>query len=138
MIQIILNFLQIIFYGIVIEIMNEINQLKRKAKMGWACYYQAEERHQREILDLLSNLSILQDGLDKIKKTSEEVIPDFITNEIKELYKETKKSIECPICYDIIEVDNLKISNCGHKYCKDCFSKINDCAICRKKIYRKN
>ena len=55
---------------------------------------------------------------------------------MKELYKEMKKSVECPICMEIIG-DKLKITNCGNKYCENCYDKLDICAICRKQIYKK-
>ena len=65
-------------------------------------------------------------------------IPDFVKNEITSMIKELKKEIECPICYDILESKDIKFSSCGHKYCETCLSKINECAICRRKIYHKD
>jgi len=39
----------------------------------------------------------------------------------------------CPIC---IENDALYFTECGHKYCLRCLSRINKCAICRKLLLR--
>jgi len=50
---------------------------------------------------------------------------------------ELKKSVECPICLDVIAVGTLKISGCGHKYCSECFPQLDKCAICRRKINHK-
>ena len=44
---------------------------------------------------------------------------------------------ECPICYEELSKDDIKFASCGHKYCETCLSKIDNCAICRKKIYSK-
>ena len=60
----------------------------------------------------------------------------------KDLMIELKKKIECPICLDIIDPENLGISKCGHKYCKGCLDKqietTNKCAMCRKTLkYKK-
>ena len=36
------------------------------------------------------------------------------------------------------EVDNLDISKCGHKYCKECLGRLKQttkkCAVCRRKL----
>jgi len=54
------------------------------------------------------------------------------------MVEELKKEIECPVCLTIIDKDELKISNCGHKYCKTCYDELvireNKCCICRKKL----
>ena len=50
------------------------------------------------------------------------------------MVKELKKKLECPICLNIIDEGKLKIIGCGHKYCEDCLSKIDKCAICRRNI----
>jgi hypothetical protein len=39
----------------------------------------------------------------------------------------------CPIC---IENDALYFTECGHKYCVCCLSRVNTCAICRKSLLR--
>tara|TARA_R110000823_G_scaffold300464_2_gene421289 strand:- start:1017 stop:1373 length:357 start_codon:yes stop_codon:yes gene_type:complete len=113
----------------------QINRLNKKSKVGWAKYYQAESRHHSEMGELLNIIMGLEQkitqGVDK------EIIPDFVKNEIIELKSQLKQKVECPICLDQLEPANIKFSSCGHKYCETCLSKINDCAICRKKIYRK-
>ena len=80
-------------------------------------------------------------ALEKILNVPNDVIPTHIENELKELYAETKKSIECPICLDIITSDTLCLSSCGHKYHKNCYDllleKDGKCGICRRKIYPK-
>ena len=65
-------------------------------------------------------------------------IPEFVKTEITDMIKELKKNVECPICYEELTADKIKFSGCGHKYCETCLSKINECAICRRKIYRKD
>ncbi len=67
----------------------------------------------------------------------EEHIPDFLKNELVEMYDKLKKEIACPICFTELKSDEIKFSSCGHKFCGECLSKLDNCAICRKKIYRK-
>ena len=56
------------------------------------------------------------------------------TSELEDLRKE----IECPICYEVINNNELQLSNCGHKFCKTCYDRIlrdsNECAVCKKKL----
>ena len=53
--------------------------------------------------------------------------------------KITKKEIECYICYENIEIDKIVWSSCkcNTKICGECYSKINECGLCRGKIYKK-
>ena len=52
--------------------------------------------------------------------------------------KTLKKKWNVRFCYNVIEPDDMKLTNCGHKYCKTCYDKLietnNKCAICRKII----
>ena len=52
--------------------------------------------------------------------------------------KTIKKKWNVRFCYNVIEPDDMKLTNCGHKYCKTCYDKLietnNKCAICRKII----
>jgi hypothetical protein len=118
----------------------EYKNLIKKSKQGWAVFYKT----QTECHDLISGQmfrirmlekSIEESDANQYERSQE--VPRFITDEIKSLIGELKKEIECPICYEELKSDEIKFSSCGHKYCQDCLSKINECAICRKKIYHK-
>ena len=107
---------------------NHYNGLINKSKVGWAHFYQeATKSHQRE-MEYLKKIEML---------SSSDGIPEFVLNELKELIIQVKKEIDCPICYEPI-TDDIKFSSCGHKYCQTCLTKITECAVCRKIIYKKN
>lgn len=64
----------------------------------------------------------------KIQLTASYRLPAII----KSLYGSTKKNQEaCPVCYETIEVDNLKVPICGHFICNTCSGKCEICPICR-------
>ena len=109
----------------------QIASLKKQKAYAFAKYYHAEyEMHEYklQVLELFS----------KLKEVNENKVPDFLINELKEMYEITQKEIECPICFVELKKDDIKFASCGHKYCETCLSKIDDCAICRKKIYKKS
>jgi hypothetical protein len=60
-------------------------------------------------------------------------------NDWSEFVNSLEESRECPIC---LETHNLKSNNliksCSHHYCKVCYKKINECALCKKKFVRSN
>lgn len=41
-------------------------------------------------------------------------------------------TIECPICLNNYEFDDVAILKCGHIYCQSCCFNIDKCSICRK------
>ena len=55
---------------------------------------------------------------------------------------ESWTDIECPVCYETIEKDNVYMTNCAHKFCYDCITKtinINkekSCPCCRGTIVK--
>ena len=53
---------------------------------------------------------------------------------------ESWTDIECPVCYETIEKDNVYMTNCAHKFCYDCITKTlnikkeKSCPCCRGTI----
>jgi len=53
---------------------------------------------------------------------------------------ESWNDIECPVCYETIEKDNIYMTNCAHKFCYDCITKTlnikkeKSCPCCRGTI----
>ena len=111
----------------------EYNNLIKKSKAGWASFYRAEaDAHQRDTL----YLEAIHDLKLKLEETETE-FPAFVANELRDLMISLKKQIECPICMDELDAKDIKFSSCGHKYCQTCLSKLDECAVCRKKIFKK-
>ena len=108
----------------------QITTLEKKSKVGWALFYQSSEDYHELFLEYHRRVKELED------KIKDESVPQFIIEEIKELYKDLNKSLECPICFETLETKDIKFSSCGHKYCNTCLKKLNECAICRRKIYK--
>lgn len=127
------NFPKIIFYSLYIMNNQFISNLEKKSKMGWACYYRAVEKFQEKEVKYLSYIQELQQETKK-----EEVDITFLTNQMKEMMDLLKIETECPICLETIAPKDVKITYCGHKYCSSCLKKIDKCALCKKKIYKKN
>ena len=106
----------------------EYNNLVKKSKVGWGRYYGLMSFAYERDLALSKELQELRD------KIEGESFPPFLEKEIQALYKEVRKGVECPICFD--EIPDFKIASCGHKYCASCLAKIDKCAVCRKTIYK--
>ena len=109
------------------QLQNQLDYANRRTRYAWACYYKVlENEHNGNINQYNLNQNIIDNGVDDL--------PIHIVNEIEKLNDELKRKLECPICMDIIREGKLKITGCGHKFCEDCYDKINVCSICRKKI----
>lgn len=111
----------------------EYKRLITKSKQGWACFYKAETLNHK----LQEENYHMWNELKQKTEENKDIIPSFVLEEMTEMISQLKKSIECPICFTELKSTDIKFSSCGHKFCKDCLSKIDNCAICRKKIYRK-
>jgi hypothetical protein len=103
--------------------------LEKQKKVGWAKYFASEKEN-------LKQSKIYKAQLDIIKESMVDNIPEHIKHEFNEMYKSLKITTECPICLE--ELDTFELSNCGHKYCKECLDKLietsNKCCLCRKQL----
>ena len=107
----------------------DINKLKKQRNYAWAKYYEDVNQNHN------SGVNHFQQVTTIVEKHE---IPENIKTELIDLMKKLREKVECPVCYDVIEPDNMKLTNCGHKYCSSCYDKLiestNKCAICRKII----
>lgn len=118
--------------------MNDLSALRKKVavlekqrRVAWANYYRTEE----EFYDL-STFSY--ETINRLNQALAEIdLPKHLIDEIIDLHLKLKTAIECPICFCMLNKDNVKITMCGHKHCKDCYDRIDNCSICRKKIWKK-
>ena len=49
-----------------------------------------------------------------------------------EYYSEKKEKDNCPVCYEVINSEKLRVPGCCHTICTDCAGKCNKCPICRE------
>jgi len=105
---------------------------KKRTAFAWAKYY--EEMGTSLVSDTTQYRIVNR----VVECAVPESLPVHIIKELEDNLAELKKKIECPICLEIIERGQLDVTNCGHKYCKECLKKVKEtskkCAICRKKI----
>jgi len=111
------------------QLIKENESLARARRYAWAKYYSEIEQQ------LEGNI----EQYNIVSKIDIDDIPLHIKNEYVAMVKELNKKISCPLCLEIIDPANLKLTNCGHKYCNDCFKKLeesgyNECSVCKKKL----
>jgi len=76
----------------------KLNYSKKQTAFAWAKYYEeTASNHERNITHYETNASILSDG-------NADEMPSHIVAEIEKMTAELKKSVECPICLDVIAV----------------------------------
>ena len=119
---------------------NEFNRLNRKAKMGWAAFFQQSNRNHDIHLGYVDKIRHLNSKIAELNNNTTSDLPVHLHNELKELYELSKKEVSCPICLDVLQTDQIKFSSCSHKYCENCLNTLKSqtqpkCAICRRKIY---
>jgi late competence protein required for DNA uptake (superfamily II DNA/RNA helicase) len=107
----------------------QLNYSERGRKFAWAKFFES----QREALTIQTT------NYRTIERVVESEIPEHLVNELKEDMVALRKEIECPICLNIIIPNDLGVSKCGHKYCKDCLEQLKTqhdpkCAMCRRKL----
>jgi len=101
--------------------------LQKQRAFAWAKYYAAEERAHE------SDLAVYR----TVSRPELVGIPACVQNEFREMVATLKKNIECPVCFDVMEAKDIKFTNCGHKFCEACLSRLEKCALCRKTIFNK-
>lgn len=118
----------------------------KKSKYAWGQYFQ-----------LRNELFELQEQVyDNVNEVIDEESNDFnenhnatnthLINFIRELYKKAKVSVECSICLERIESDDLHTTSCGHNFHSNCMDslkancsihpKYTHCPNCRKRVYK--
>ena len=53
---------------------------------------------------------------------SAEKLPPHLIADYSAMMKELHKEEDCPICYDKLNLDDLHITGCGHKFCGPCMA----------------
>ena len=107
------------------QMLAKINKLERARAYAWGQYYaELEREHEISMNRYITVRNVVE----------MESCPQHIISEMKEMYKELKKEIECPVCMEIIPIDDLKFTKCGHKLCKECYDcpMLTKCPMCRK------
>lgn len=117
----------------------EFKALERKAKAGWASFYAMKNRY-----DSLGDYvrEIKTRNIELVKKLREgdyemnTLDITYLKSQFLEMYDRLKLETECPICFETLGKDNAKLTNCGHLHCRVCEEKLDNCSICRKKLYK--
>ena len=80
---------------------------------------------------LLASVKILETTLENNRHGYTQ---ENIKNMIYDLYKTSSINYECIICFEYIEKNNLKITDCGHYYCIKCYNILSECSNCKRKL----
>jgi hypothetical protein len=61
-----------------------------------------------------------------------QVLFEKMQKKFRELYKQCDSTDDCPVCYETIDSEKLKVPGCCHTICTDCAGRCNNCPICRE------
>lgn len=111
----------------------KLNYANKRCSYAWAKYF--EQVH----LQLVNDHRAYQQQQVAINDVA---IPEHIKGLLKEMADELKKRWSCPICMEMIDANDLEITNCGHYMCKGCFEELKEslplsetkwkCPVCRR------
>ncbi len=115
----------------------------RKSKYAWGQYFQIRN----QLFEVQDNIytevnEVREDNEDFNESHSE--TNAFLMKFIRDLYSKAKECVECPICLDHIDADDLETTGCGHNFHKQCINEQKDntqekyinCAVCRRRIFK--
>jgi hypothetical protein len=60
------------------------------------------------------------------------IILEKMQKKFREIYSQCNSTENCPVCYESIHSDKLKVPGCCHTICTDCSEKCVKCPICRE------
>jgi hypothetical protein len=116
----------------------ELDRLQKKAKMGWAKFYAERQERARLAFLLVDTVRtfIHRDERGEMKMPPREDIPPHFTREFIKMAIELNKEHNCPVCYECVNEETIKIPFCAHIICKDCYQqlRVKKCPTCRKDI----
>ena len=107
--------------------------LRRQRGYAWAQYYREVERSHSADHDLYNKM--------RTATAWQSEIPPHILTEYKEMLATLRKTIDCPICLEVIPPAGIAFTPCGHKYCEACLATLKrqtapKCALCRRRLKR--
>ena len=117
----------------------EAQKAQRKCQYAWGQYFQIRNELFETQENIYNQVEEDDDGTGVIYDHT------HLQNFISELYKKAKESVECSICLEKIEADNLDTTPCGHNYHKECLNTLKKnrpvgtktvpCPMCRKELW---
>lgn len=88
-----------------------------------------DHRHDLRLGQVLQPIAVIQEVVRVARAEpprhihrSAEKLPQHIIDEYSAMLKELHKEDTCPICYDKLNLDDLHITGCGHKFCGPCMT----------------
>ncbi len=63
-----------------------------------------------------------------------EAQPTYVDTNQENLKNQSDKKLKCSICF--VNDNNICFDPCGHLSCEDCYEKLSNCHLCRRKILK--
>lgn len=114
----------------------EILDLNEELEIMYYENIKIKDEKRNAILDLDICDNIIRNLYNEIDRLRGKInIKKFFSTTMKLLYSSFPGSLQCSICMEEIDTEQLQITDCGHIFCYSCFSinkeSTNKCAVCR-------
>ena len=116
------------------SVKKQLEYSKKQTSYAWGQYYGLQEQEYR---DAYNQVQEYEDN-----ELDDEIpvgLNPHLMKMIQDLYRKSKEKIECPICLERIESDDLKTGRCGHNFHQECIDiwlreGKNKCPLCVKRF----
>tara|TARA_R110002153_G_scaffold274315_1_gene448470 strand:- start:13396 stop:13788 length:393 start_codon:yes stop_codon:yes gene_type:complete len=116
----------------------------KKSKYAWGQYFQIRNQLYSVQDSIYEEVNEVREGGEDFNENHTETNV-FLMKFIRELYSKAKVCVECPICMEHIDADELETTGCGHNFHTNCLqtqkdseteNKYINCAVCRRRIFK--
>jgi hypothetical protein len=107
---------------------------RAQKKFAWAKYYEAlRDRAETAVV------VFRQAGIPTTSAAAPTECPAHLSKEFFDMALELRKEMNCPICMEAVNRENVVHTFCGHLYCQPCLDQLKaqpqpKCATCRRKL----
>jgi hypothetical protein len=107
---------------------------KKQTSYAWSQYYELQRQEYEEAYNQVQEY--------EDNELDDEIpigLNPHLMKMIQDLYAKSKEKIECPICLERIESDDLKTGKCGHNFHQCCIdiwleASKKKCPLCKTKF----
>ena len=122
----------------------ELAKQRKQTAYAWGRYYDIEAQFHNAQMAIYNELNESHIPDPEGEYDMFDVGTDHLNKFVSDLYKKAKEQVQCSICLEIIDANDLEITKCGHTFHKNCMTELKkaksedryvDCPICRTKLW---
>lgn len=121
----------------------EIESLRKQKAFAWAKYYNQRAEEADRTVHIIRMIAPIAPRDERGQLDIPNDLPAFFTREFMEMAEQLNREYTCPVCFEIVNKDTIKVPFCGHVLCKGCYERMDEmkalsekvkCPTCRKSI----